>query len=176
MQGFGEKGTPSNQRYEHPFIVIAYCDPNDYSRSFKGDTIVRIKRHDGRTRIRGAVFFEPDQGSCDNVNFLTGSSIAVAEFIVANSKISKVYDVIGSRDYPAPFPTNGLGGVAFETRDLADGVEITLHLTTPSVAGRFSVTACLVPDQRMTMEEWLSLSSRFNIDEISALRLGNITT
>ena len=174
MQGFGEKGTPSNQRYEHPFIVIAYCDPTDATRPRQGTTVVRIKRHDGRTRIRGAVFFEPDFGSADTVDFGSGSSsIAVAEFIIANSKIAKIFDIIGSRDFPVAFPTNGLSGTAFETRDLADGVEITLTLITPSIKGRFSVTACLVPDQRLTMEEWHNLSSQFNIDEISALQLGN---
>jgi hypothetical protein len=175
VQGFGEKGTPSNQRYEHPFIVIAYCDPYS-TRPRQGTTVVRIKRHDGRTRIRGAVFFEPDYGSADTVDFFGSgsSSIAAAEFIIANSKIAKVFDIIGSRDFPVAFPSNGLAGTAFETRDLADGVEITLNLVTPSVKGRFSVTACLVPDQRLTMEEWHNLSSQFNIDEISALQLGNL--
>jgi hypothetical protein len=171
MQGFGEKGTPSEQRYEHPFLVVAYCDPADEEHPSIGKISMRVKRHDGRTRIRGAIFYEPDFGTCDRVVF-NGSLVAVAEYIICNSHISKVYDTIGTRDNPVSFPSQGLDGIAWETRDLADGFELTATLVCPSVKGRYSLTACLVPDQRMTMEEWHALSVKFNVDAISALRLG----
>ena len=173
MQGFGRQSPPSSQRIEHPYIVIAYTDPTDATKPQSGSIVARVKRHDGRTRIRGAIFFEPDYGSPDLVSY-SGSTISVAEYIIANSKISKVFDVIGSRDFPAAFPTQGLSGIAFETRDLADGVEILCNLQTPSVKGRFTLTASLVPDQRMTMDEWHAIASIFNIDEVSALHLGNL--
>lgn len=131
---------------------------------------MRISRPDGRVRIRGAIFFEPDTGTCDDVIF-QNCTLTVAEYIIVNSKIAKVYDVIGTLNNPVNFPTQGLDGQAFESRDLADGVELRAHLVTPSVSGKFSVTACLVPDQRLTMEEWHRLSTQFHIEPMTALRL-----
>jgi len=170
MQGFGEKGSPSAQRYEHPFIVVAYCVPV-LGGNPSVDIVYRINRPDGRVRIRGAIFYEPDTGTCDDVVF-QNCTLTVAEYITVNSKIAKVYDVIGTLNNPVNFPTQGLNGQAFESRDLADGVELRAHLVCPNKAGRFSITACLVPDQRLTMEEWHRLSTQFRIEPMSALRLG----
>jgi hypothetical protein len=108
-------------------------------------------------------------GSADN-------SIHVSEYILGDIAAQAVHDVLGTDSTPLVFPEAGLTGITFESRDMADGLEISLHLNGCAVTGRWAFAWKALSRERMSMEEWKEAILSVNCDAPTPFDLGQLGT
>lgn len=171
------------QYYRGQIITLARCH-NELGEGnlLACDLLFRIAKTNPYLFLRCSVFFESLVGPNDTSNIevfprLPGSqdnSIHATEYILGDIAAQPIHDLVGTATTPKVFPESGLTGITFESRDMADGIEIALHLNGCAVEGRWAFGWKALSREKMSMEEWKEAILSVNCDCPTPFDLGRI--
>lgn len=172
------------QYYRGQTLTLARCHDNIGIGTLKECNLkFRIAKTNPFIYLRCSVYFESLVGpnsrnaSIEVSPRLPGSgdnSIYVCEYILGDIAAQPIHDIVGSESTPLVFPGTGLTGIAFESRDMADGLEISLHLNGGAMTGRWAFSWKALSRERMSMEEWKEAVLSINCDAVSPIDLGQL--
>ena len=173
------------QYYRAQTLTLARCHTDIGEGNLSAcDLKFRIAKTNPYIYLRCSIYFESLVGPnntnmIDAVSFarLIGSndnSIHALEYILGDISAQPIHDIVGTEGSPKIFPENGLTGLSFESRDMADGIEINLHLNGCAVEGRWAFAWKILSRERMSMEEWREAILSVNCDSPTPFDLGRI--
>lgn len=166
------------QYYRGQTLTLARCHDNIHGMEESGtldecDLVFRIQKTNPYLYLRCAVYYESLVGPNGRSSIIEAfprkagsadNSIHVSEYILGDIAAQPIHDLVGSASVPLQFPDAGLTGTVFESRDMADGLEISLHLNGASVTGRWAFAWKVLSRERMSMEEWKEAIMSVNCD------------
>ena len=174
------------QYYRGQTLTLARCH-NNIGAGTLGETDLkfRITKTNPYIYLRCSVYFESLVGpnsrdaSIEVFPRTAGSSdntIRVTEYILGDIAAQPIHDLVGSLTTPMVFPAPGLTGTVFESRDMADGLEIELHLNGGAMTGRWAFAWKALSRERMSMEEWKEAVLSVTCDSPTPIDLGQLGT
>jgi hypothetical protein len=155
------------QTFEAPPLTLALVSEKNSPSNPRESTVhARILLRDVRCDVRGAVVFEPDIVSQNDVTLPNGrNGIWISEGILAKRFFANCRNIRGTVDVPEEWSvTSKNHGVGFTVDDAVDCVDIWNYLKAPNVGGRYSLYTRYTSRERLTREEWNSVAQSIGVN------------